>query len=38
MIASILQAPVFEKILTHLSLQATAPPHAPANGPQLQAA
>ena len=37
-IAAILEAPVIEKILTHLGLQARAPPRAPARGPQLQAA
>ena len=37
-IAAILDAPVIEKILTHLGLQARAPPRAPARGPQLQAA
>ncbi len=37
-IAAILEAPVIEKILTHLGLQARAPPRAPARGSQLQAA
>jgi hypothetical protein len=37
-IAAILEQPVIEKILTHLGLQARAPPRAPARGPQLQAA
>ena len=37
-IAAILGPPVIEKILTHLGLQARAPPRAPARGPQLQAA
>ena len=37
-IAAILEQPVIEKILTHLGLQARAPPRAPACGPQLQAA
>ena len=37
-IAAILDQPVIEKILTHLCLQARAPPRAPARGPQLQAA
>jgi hypothetical protein len=37
-IAAILEQPVIEKILTHLELQARAPPRAPARGPQLQAA
>ncbi|MBE0549489.1 MAG: hypothetical protein IH627_17910 [Rubrivivax sp.] len=37
-IAAILEAPVIEKILTHLDLQARAPPRAPARGPQLHAA
>jgi hypothetical protein len=37
-IAAILEAPVIEKILTHLSLQARAPPRAPARGQALQAA
>ena len=37
-IAAILDQPVIEKILTHLGLQARAPPRAPARGPQLQAA
>ena len=37
-IAAILEAPVIEKILTHLGLQARAPPRSPARGPQRQAA
>jgi hypothetical protein len=37
-IAAILEQPVIEKILTHLGLQARAPPHAPARRSQLQAA
>jgi hypothetical protein len=37
-IAAILEAPVIEKILTHLGLQARAPPRAPARGQTLQAA
>jgi hypothetical protein len=37
-IAAILEKSVIEKILTHLGLQARAPPRAPARGPQLQAA
>ena len=37
-IAAILQAQVIEKVLTHLGLQARAPPCAPARGSQLQAA
>jgi hypothetical protein len=37
-IAAILEQPVIEKILTHLGLQARAPPRAPARGPQLRAA
>ena len=37
-IAAILEAPVIEKILTHLGLQPRAPPRAPARGPVLQAA
>ena len=37
-IAAILEAPIIEKILTHLGLPARAPPRAPARGPQLQAA
>ena len=37
-IAAILEQPVIEKILTHLGLQARAPPLAPARGSQLQAA
>ena len=36
--AAILEQPVIEKILTHLGLQARAPPRAPARGSQLQAA
>jgi hypothetical protein len=36
-IAAILEAPVIEKILTHLGLQARAPPRAPARGRALQA-
>ena len=36
-IAAILEQPVIEKILTHLGLQARAPPRAPACGSQLQA-
>jgi len=35
-IAAILEQPVIEKILTHLGLQARAPPRAPARGSQLQ--
>jgi hypothetical protein len=31
-IAAILEQPVIEKILTHLGLQARAPPRAPARG------
>ncbi len=31
-IAAILEAPVIERILTHLGLQARAPPRAPARG------
>ena len=34
-IASILEAPVIERILTHLGLQARAPPRAPARGQAL---
>jgi hypothetical protein len=34
-IAAILEAPVIEKILTHLGLQARAPPRAPARGQAL---
>ena len=37
-IAAILEQPVIEKILTHLDLQARAPPRAPARGQALQAA
>ena len=37
-IAAILEQPVIEKILTHLGLQARAPPRAPARGSQLRAA
>jgi len=37
-IAAILEAPVIEKILTHLGLQARAPPRAPVRGQALQAA
>ena len=37
-IAAILEQPVMEKILTHLGLQARAPPRAPARGQALQAA
>lgn len=37
-IAAILEQPVIEKILTHLGLQARAPPRAPASGRALQAA
>jgi len=37
-IAAILEQPVIEKILTHLGLQARAPPHPPARGQALQAA
>jgi hypothetical protein len=37
-IAAILEAPVIEKILTHLGLQARAPPRAPARDQALQAA
>ena len=33
--AAILDLPVIEKILTHLGLQARAPPRSPARGPQL---
>jgi hypothetical protein len=36
-IAAILESPVIEKILTHLGLQARAPPRAPARGQALQA-
>ena len=37
-IAAILEQPVIEKILTHLGLQARAPPRVPARGQALQAA
>jgi len=37
-IAAILEQPVIEKILTHLGLEARAPPRTPARGSQLQAA
>ena len=37
-IAAILEQPAIEKILTHLGLQARAPPRAPARGQALQAA
>ncbi len=37
-IAAILEAPVIEKILMHLGLQARAPPRSPARGQVLQAA
>ena len=37
-IAAILEVPVIERILTHLGLQARAPPRAPARGQALQAA
>lgn len=37
-IAAILEQPVIEKILTHLGLQARAPPRAPARGSQQLAA
>ncbi len=37
-IAVILEAPVIEKILTHLGLQARAPPQEPVRGQALQAA
>ncbi len=37
-IAAILEPPVIEKILTHLGLQARAPPRAPARRQALQAA
>ena len=36
-VAAILELPVLEKILTHLVLQARAPPRAPAPGQALQA-
>ena len=37
-IAVILEAPVIEKVLTHLGLQARAPPQAPASGQAWHAA
>jgi len=37
-IAAIMEQPVIEKILTHLGLQARAPPSAPTRRSQLQAA
>jgi hypothetical protein len=37
-IAAILGSPVIEKILTHLGLQARAPPRSAARGQSLQAA
>ncbi len=37
-IAAILEAPVIEKILAHLGLQARGPPRTPARGQALQAA
>jgi hypothetical protein len=37
-IAAILETPVIERILTHLGLQARAPPRAPARGHMQQAA
>ena len=37
-ITAILEAPVIERILMHLGLQARAPPRAPARGQALQAA
>ena len=37
-IAAILEAPVIEKILSHLGLQARARPRAPGRGQALQAA
>ena len=37
-IAAILEAPVIERILTHMGLQARAPPRAPARGDLQQAA
>ena len=37
-IAAILEAPVIERILTHLGLQARAPPRAPARGQMQRAA
>lgn len=36
-IAAILEQPVIDKILTHLGLQARAPPRSPACGQALQA-
>jgi len=36
-VAAIMEQPVIEKILTHLGLQARAPPRAPARRSQLQA-
>ena len=36
--AAILEAPVTEKVLTHLGLQARAPPRSSARGQALQAA
>jgi len=38
LIAAILEQPVIEKILTHLGLQARAPPRTPARRSKLQAA
>ena len=38
LIAAIVEASVIEKILTHLGLQARAPPRAAARGQALQAA
>ena len=38
LIAAIVEAPVIERILTHLGLQARAPPRASARGQALQAA
>jgi hypothetical protein len=37
-ISTILERPAIEKILTHLGLQARAPPRAPARGQALQGA
>jgi hypothetical protein len=37
-IAAILEQPVIDKILTHLGLQARAPPRSAARGQALQAA
>ena len=37
-IAAILEQPVIQNILTHLGLEARAPPRARARGSQLQAA